>query len=88
MSEVCKDPWDATFIDEIGEDRQMLYDLIRVSRSTTSSCYVCVSDRRGSNTKMLIVCCICYFLFASLGHELHGCEEFASPRLFESGFSH
>ena len=28
MKEVCKDPFDATFIDDIGEDRQQLYDLI------------------------------------------------------------
>jgi S-phase kinase-associated protein 1 len=25
---VCKDPHDAQFIDEIGEDRQQLYDLV------------------------------------------------------------
>jgi S-phase kinase-associated protein 1 len=28
MKDVVKDPWDATFIDEIGENRQQLYDLI------------------------------------------------------------
>ncbi|GAB5363804.1 hypothetical protein AAMO2058_000914400 [Amorphochlora amoebiformis] len=28
MKEVCKEPWDATFIDGIGEDRQTLYDVI------------------------------------------------------------
>ncbi len=28
MSDVCKDKWDAAFIDTIGEDRQKLYDLI------------------------------------------------------------
>lgn len=28
MKEVCKDAWDAEFIDRIGEDRQLLYDLI------------------------------------------------------------
>ncbi len=28
MKEVCKDPFDAEFIDQIGEDRQLLYDLI------------------------------------------------------------
>jgi len=28
MKEVCQDDWDATFIDEIGEIRQDLYDLI------------------------------------------------------------
>merc|ERR1719453_1062652 len=28
MKDVCKDAWDATFIDTIGEDRQTLYDLI------------------------------------------------------------
>jgi len=28
MKEVCKDPFDATFIDDIGENRQQLYDLI------------------------------------------------------------
>jgi len=28
MSEVCKDSWDADYIDGIGEDRQKLYDLI------------------------------------------------------------
>jgi len=28
MKEVCKDPWDATFIDSVGENRQKLYDLI------------------------------------------------------------
>lgn len=28
MKDVCKDPFDATYIDEIGEDRQQLYDLI------------------------------------------------------------
>jgi len=28
MREVCKDGWDADFIDGIGEDRQKLYDLI------------------------------------------------------------
>merc|ERR1712025_410760 len=28
MREVCKDSWDAEFIDGIGDDRQKLYDLI------------------------------------------------------------
>jgi len=28
MTDVCKDPWDAQFIDRIGEQRQTLYDLI------------------------------------------------------------
>lgn len=28
LKEVCNDPWDAQFIDDIGEDRQKLYDLI------------------------------------------------------------
>lgn len=28
MKDVCKDNWDADFIDEIGESRQQLYDLI------------------------------------------------------------
>jgi len=28
MKDVCKDPWDAEFIDRIGENRQQLYDLI------------------------------------------------------------
>ena len=28
MKDVCKDPFDAQFIDQIGEDRQLLYDLI------------------------------------------------------------
>jgi len=28
MKDVCKDDWDAQFIDKIGEDRQQLYDLI------------------------------------------------------------
>ena len=28
MKDVCKDPWDAEFIDKIGENRQQLYDLI------------------------------------------------------------
>jgi len=28
MREVCKDSWDADFIDGIGDDRQKLYDLI------------------------------------------------------------
>jgi hypothetical protein len=29
--QLCKDPWDADYIDKIGEDRQALYDLILVS---------------------------------------------------------
>lgn len=28
MKDVCQDPFDAQFIDQIGEDRQLLYDLI------------------------------------------------------------
>jgi len=28
MKQVCSDPWDATYIDKIGETRQDLYDLI------------------------------------------------------------
>jgi len=28
LKDVCKDPWDADFIDRIGENRQELYDLI------------------------------------------------------------
>jgi S-phase kinase-associated protein 1 len=28
MRDVCKDPWDADFIDKIGDNRQQLYDLI------------------------------------------------------------
>jgi len=28
MADVCKDKWDADFIDKIGENRQQLYDLI------------------------------------------------------------
>lgn len=27
MKDVCKDPWDADFIDKIGENRAVLYDL-------------------------------------------------------------
>jgi hypothetical protein len=27
MIEMCKDPWDAKFIDRVGEDRQHLFDL-------------------------------------------------------------
>lgn len=30
MKDVCKDKWDANFIDKIGENRQTLYDLILV----------------------------------------------------------
>merc|ERR1719424_2431907 len=28
MKDVCKDKWDADYIDKIGENRQQLYDLI------------------------------------------------------------
>ena len=28
MKDVCKDPWDAEYIDKVGEHRQLLYDLI------------------------------------------------------------
>ena len=28
MRDVCKDPWDADFMDRIGEQRQLLYDVI------------------------------------------------------------
>jgi len=28
MKDVCKDPWDAQYIDKIAENRQQLYDLI------------------------------------------------------------
>jgi len=28
LKELCKDPWDADYIDRIGDDRQLLYDLI------------------------------------------------------------
>jgi S-phase kinase-associated protein 1 len=28
MKDVCKDPWDADYIDKIGDERQKLYDLI------------------------------------------------------------
>jgi len=28
MKDVCKDPWDADYIDKIGDNRQQLYDLI------------------------------------------------------------
>ncbi len=31
MMDVCKDKWDATFIDHIGKNRQQLYDLILVA---------------------------------------------------------
>ncbi len=34
MKEVCKDKWDADFIDKIGEKRQQLYDLILVMFSS------------------------------------------------------
>jgi hypothetical protein len=30
MKDVCKEKWDADFIDKIGENRQQLYDLILV----------------------------------------------------------
>jgi len=30
MKQVCSDPWDATYIDKVGETRQDLYDLILV----------------------------------------------------------
>jgi hypothetical protein len=33
-AEICKDLWDAEFIDKIGEDRQTLYDLILVRTAT------------------------------------------------------
>ena len=28
MKNVCEDPWDAEYIDKVGERRQLLYDLI------------------------------------------------------------
>lgn len=28
MKELCKDPWDADYIDKIGEERQALFDLV------------------------------------------------------------
>ncbi len=31
MKELCEDQWDADFIDTIGDDRALLYDLIMVS---------------------------------------------------------
>lgn len=34
MKELCKDSWDADYIDKIGEDRQLLYDLILVRHTT------------------------------------------------------
>ena len=37
MKELCKDPWDADFIDRIGEERQTLYDLILVRSQHTST---------------------------------------------------
>lgn len=36
MKDVCKDAWDAEFIDKIGDDRQKLYDLILVCVVLTS----------------------------------------------------
>jgi hypothetical protein len=30
MKDVCKDAWDAEYIDKIGDNRQQLYDLILV----------------------------------------------------------
>lgn len=39
MKELCKDPWDAEFIDKIGDDRQLLYDLILVSHAATGSAW-------------------------------------------------
>lgn len=44
MKDVCKEAWDAEFIDAIGEDRQLLYDLILVRvGSGLSVCSVAVA---------------------------------------------
>ncbi len=40
LLQLCKDPWDAEFIDKIGEDRQTLYDLILV-RHAAGACDTC-----------------------------------------------
>ena len=37
MKELCKDPWDAEYIDKIGEERQLLYDHILVRHSRTGT---------------------------------------------------
>jgi hypothetical protein len=37
MKDVCKEKWDADFIDKIGENRQQLYDLILVRHTIHSS---------------------------------------------------
>ena len=34
MKDVCKDAWDADYIDQIGDNRQQLYDLILVNFSS------------------------------------------------------
>lgn len=38
MAEVCQDKWDATFIDAIADDRQMLYDVILTANYLDIKC--------------------------------------------------
>merc|ERR1712150_263777 len=38
MKDVCTDGWDATFIDQIGEKRQDLYDLILAANYMDITC--------------------------------------------------
>jgi len=38
MVDVCKDPWDAQFIETVGKDKQNLYDLILAANYLDISC--------------------------------------------------
>lgn len=62
MREVCKDKWDATFIDELAVKRQVLYDLILAAN------YMEVKSLLHLGCAKVVCVCLCWLNSAlSLG---------------------
>lgn len=82
MKEMCEDPWDADFIDKIGEDRQLLYDLILVRhKKRFAAAQFCAREPMNSFSSVVV---LFFFYSCSMpGCELYGCEIAAAPRVRE-----
>lgn len=65
LRELCKDPWDAEFIDNIEPDRQLLYDVI----------LVCVlSGHNYLNTSINVLTYCGMFIFVAVIVAIAGCQ--------------
>jgi hypothetical protein len=89
MKDVCKEKWDADFIDKIGENRQQLYDLILVRFASLALPFFSVPHIQRPQIIQLIstqvFLRVSFIFLISAGCELHGHQGVAAPWLRKGG---